>query len=291
MDNTDWMIIHTLQKERNITATAEKLFITQPALTYRIKKIEKEFGANVFVRTTRGVFLTSYGSLIAQYSEDMLKRYNKIKDIIASMSETVTGSIHVAVSPAFARHELAPVLVKFREKYPLVDIYINTSLSTNAIELMMNDKVHVAIVRGNYNLNCETQLLSKEPITLIAKDEINLKELPKLPYIWYVTDINLEREISNWWRENYDVLPKTIMHINDSLACRKLVDSGLVFSILPAIESDDYKKNFKFFTIDLRNKEGKILTRPTLLVYKEPIKKVAAAKAFIDFVKQMFEKL
>ena len=71
MDYTDWMIIHVLAKEKNLTATAEKLFISQPALTYRIKRIEKEFNTTIFTRTAKGVFLTSHGILVAKYVNDM----------------------------------------------------------------------------------------------------------------------------------------------------------------------------------------------------------------------------
>ena len=57
MDLMDWQIIQTLAKEKNITVTAEKLFISQPALTYRIKRMEDELKIKLLVRTSKGVFL------------------------------------------------------------------------------------------------------------------------------------------------------------------------------------------------------------------------------------------
>ena len=51
----DWLIIKTLYEEKNITKTAEKLYITQPALTYRLQAIEQEFGVKIVNRGKKGV--------------------------------------------------------------------------------------------------------------------------------------------------------------------------------------------------------------------------------------------
>ena len=198
MDLMDWQIIQTLAKEKNITVAAEKLFITQPALTYRIKRMEDELKINLLVRTSKGVFFTSSGLLVVQYANEMLKQYSSLRNEISSVDEVVRGDVDVAVSPAFVRHKMVPILAKFREEYPDVNVHIKATLSTKAIEMLMEDSVHLAIYRGNYNVNFETCLLCEEPITLIYKNKPDLENLATLPYIMYTTDINLEREIINW---------------------------------------------------------------------------------------------
>ena len=283
MDFMDWQIIQTLAKEKNITVAAEKLFITQPALTYRIKRMEDELKIKLLVRTSKGVFFTGPGLLVVHYANEMLKQYSSLRNEISSVDEIVRGDVDVAVSPAFVRHKMVPILAKFREEYPNVNVHIKATLSTKAIEMLMEESVQIAIYRGNYNVNFETCLLCEEPITLIYKNKLDLENLASLPYIMYTTDINLEREIINWWRENYNTPPKTIMHINDSLTCREMVANGLGFSILPGIEYEDENAASAFRHINLKNKDGKLLIRPTWLAYKKPIGKIKAAKVFIDF--------
>ncbi len=286
MDHMDWQIIQTLAKEKNITVTAEKLFITQPALTYRIKRMEDELKIKLLVRTSKGVFFTDQGVLVAEYANEMLKNYSSLLNDISSMNKTVRGDLDIAVSPAFVRHKMVPILAKFREEYPDVNVHINATLSTRAVEMLLADAVHIAIYRGNYNVNFETCLLWEEPISLIYKNESDLENLASLPYIMYITDINLEREINNWWRENYNTPPRTIMHINDSLTCREMVANGLGFSILPGIEYEDDSAVSSFRHINLKNKNGELLIRPTWLAFKKPIKKIKAAKVFIEFFKK-----
>ncbi len=283
MDYTDWLILKTLSQERKITSTAEKLFITQPALTYRIKMLEKEFQTPLLVRTPKGIEFTSEGNIVCAYAEEMLKQYNDVKNVVSSMDNEVRGTVSVAVSPAFIRELIPDILCEFRKKYPKVSIYLKSDLSSLCIDKLMNDEVHVAIIRGNYNLRCNSNLLNIRPITLITKEQINLKDLPKLPYIMYETDETLERDIFTWWYDNYDVPPNVIMHINDSRACREMVARNLGFSILPASNN---KENYDFYEIGLLKKDGSYLERASWIIYKDYTKKINATKVFIDFVRK-----
>lgn len=283
MDYMDWVILKTLSKEKKITSTAEKLFITQPALTYRIKMLEQEFHTPLLVRTPKGVEFTSEGSIICNYAEEMLKQYKDVKNVVSSMDNEVRGVVSVAVSPAFIRELIPDILCEFRKKYPMVSIYLKSDLSSLCIEKLMEDEVHVAIIRGNYNLRCNVHLLNVRPITLIAKEKINLKDLPQLPYIMYDTDESLERDIFTWWYDNYETPPNVIMHINDSRACRELVSRNLGFSILPATNA---KENYKFYEIGLLKKDGSLLERTSWIIYKDYVNKINATKVFIDFVRE-----
>lgn len=287
MDYTDWLVLKTLLTEKNITTAAEKLFITQPALTYRIKNLEEELGVPLLVRFPKGVAFTSEGLIAAQYAEEMLRQYGNMKNIIASMDKVVRGSVYVAVSPAFAHYPLAELVSEFRRYYPHINIYINTYMSSAAVKKLLEDEVQVAIVRGNHDVRCKKVFLGSKPISLIAKDKVKLSELQSMPYIKYETDVTLEHDIADWWREYYDASPQTIMHLNDSFFCRQMVAKGMGYTILPAFVS--YKDSlFKLYEQPLIKKNGEPLLRPSWVLYKEHTEKILAAKAFIDFMKEHF---
>ena len=61
MDNKDILLLKTLYEEKNITHTAKRLFLSQPALTDRLKRLEAEFGCTLFLRQPRGIQFTSEG--------------------------------------------------------------------------------------------------------------------------------------------------------------------------------------------------------------------------------------
>ena len=67
MDDKDFLLIKTLYEEQNITHTAKKLFISQPAISDRLKRLEAEFGCQLFIRQPRGILFTSQGEMLVQY--------------------------------------------------------------------------------------------------------------------------------------------------------------------------------------------------------------------------------
>ena len=70
MTEKDWVLFKTIADEKNITKAAEKLYISQPAITYRIKMMEKEIGAKLLIRTSHGVLLTPEGECFLDYSRE-----------------------------------------------------------------------------------------------------------------------------------------------------------------------------------------------------------------------------
>lgn len=285
MDNMDWLMLKTLAVTKNLTTAAEKLFITQPALTYRIKNIEEEMKTTILVRHSKGIYFTDQGLLLIKYAEEMLKQYDKLKDDLYAMSPEVRGLVHVAVSSAFSHSPLADALSAFCEAYPLVSVYVNAHMSSTAVKQLLNDEVQVAIIRGNHNLKCRADFLGSKPINVISKREIELSALPKLPYIKYATDGTLEHDVAEWWSPHYDMPPRTIMSLNDSFACRRMVDRGMGFTILPSLVSE--KDNmFKLVERPLVKKNGEILQRPAWIAYKDYALKIRAVTIFIDFMKK-----
>ncbi len=97
MDQKDWHLIDELYKNKNITKTAEKLFVSQPSLSYRLKRIEQELGVSLFFKTKKGIGFTSEGDYLAKRARDMIDSYHKMKDHLLNMQEQVSGTLRIAL--------------------------------------------------------------------------------------------------------------------------------------------------------------------------------------------------
>ena len=80
MEDWDWRILQVLHEQKNITKTAQALFMSQPALTARLQHIEKEFGIKIVVRTSKGVQFTPQGEYLARSSEEVLQKIRDIRE-------------------------------------------------------------------------------------------------------------------------------------------------------------------------------------------------------------------
>ncbi|MGI6014832.1 MAG: LysR family transcriptional regulator [Oscillospiraceae bacterium] len=281
MDTRDWLILQTLSLDKNVTNAAQKLHMTQAALTYRIKNLEREFSCQFFLRTSKGLLLTNQGEIIIEYAKEMLKDYREVTNKLVSMDSNLRGTLHIAVSPAYSKYKLPDILAAFRKKYPNVDIYIRTHNSTHSVELLKRDDVQIAIVRGNHKWIEGKVLLGQEPIVLISNQKVSLKNLPKLPYILYDTDQKLKQEIDDWWYEFFSRPPHTIMTINDSDTCRLFVSKGLGFSILPSISLLN-KTYPNLYISPLAHRNKKPMMRSTSLMYRKSSAQILTVEKFIE---------
>ncbi|MBI0576771.1 LysR family transcriptional regulator [Neobacillus cucumis] len=283
MNEKDWVILQTIFEERNISKAAEKLYISQPALTYRLQQLEREFDTMIVARGKRGVEFTPQGEYLAQYARNMILQYRNTKEYLQNLDKEIRGSLRIGVSGIFARYELPAILKEFIEQYPNVEVIVKTGWSVEINHMLHKEEVHLGIVRGNYFWQEEKYLFHEEPMIIVSKKPItDLKELPKIPRVNYETDQTQKTLIDNWWEETFDQPPTITMEVDRIDTCKEMVLMGLGYAILPSI---CLKEDEDVYKIKLTNKNNKLLTRSTWLLYRERSLSLSAVNAFVDFLK------
>jgi DNA-binding transcriptional LysR family regulator len=283
MDDKDWRILKTIAEEKNITKAAARLFISQPALTYRLKNIEEEFGTQVVSRVPSGVVFTPQGDFLLAYASEMLHKFEAVKEQIKNMENKVQGVLRLGSSGVFAHFMLPGVLKGFLELYPEVEISLKTALSYQIIRMLEKQEITVAIVRGEYGWEGERFLLSKEPVCLVSRERLELNELLDKPYIRYSTDTSLQKMLEDWWRKNYNAPPRTTMEVNTMDTAREMVLNGLGWSILPSI---GLPKNDTLYSKELFWPDGTPLIRSTWVLCSNGALELKAVTAFLEHLKQ-----
>lgn len=281
MNEKDWRILSTLFEEKNITKTSKLLYISQPALTYRIKELEKEFNMKIITRGNRGVDFTPRGEFLAKYAQSMLSLLQKTKEQLVNMKEGISGTLRLAVSGMFARYELPTLLKEFLNIYPDVEINLKTGWSSEVYHMLQKEEAHLGIIRGNYDWPGDKILFKEEKICIVSNTEIDVVHLPSLPRINYQTDMSLKNTIDIWWNQTYTVPPKITMETDRSDTCKQMVLNGLGYSILPEI---CIQKEEPLYTIPLTTKNHSYITRNTWLIYHDTSLELKHVKAFIDFL-------
>lgn len=281
MEERAWLIIKTLYENQNITKTAQDLFISQPALTARIQQIEEDFGVKLIIRSNKGIYFTPEGEYLAQCSENILHEFQRIRDHITAMGNTVKGTLRLGVSNYVARYILPRLLRTFKAKYPHVEFNVSTALSRDIIRLAQNQDLHLGFIRGDYSWSGEKHLLFEESICIASKKEINLNNLPSLPRIDYRIDEFNRTLLNNWWADNFSKPPLVSIMVNQVDVCKDMMLNGLGYAILPGKVLDDVSDVYK---INLTDKEGNPILRRTWLIYQKELAEMKLVSTFIDFV-------
>ncbi|PZM62070.1 LysR family transcriptional regulator [Paenibacillus dendritiformis] len=282
MEDKDWIILETLHHEQNITKAAEKLYISQPALTYRIQQLEKEFGVKIVNRGRRGIQFTPQGEHLVKYAKDMRLQLRQTKEFLRNMDNKVTGILRLGVASNIATYILPSILKQFLEQYPDVEVRVMTDWSSNLVHSVYSQHVHIGMLRGDYDWPDEKHLMMEENICIVSKHEIHLQDLPGLPRINYKTEPSLQNTIDLWWKERYSLPPNIAMEVDKMETGKEMVLNGLGYAILPTIVLGGQED---LYTINLTSKHGEPWKRKSWMIYRKESLNLTLIKEFVDFMK------
>ena len=284
MDDRDWLILKVLFEKKNITKTAQSLYISQPSLTKRIQQMEKEFKVTIIERGSKGVQFTPQGEYLAKCADEILNRIREIKERALNLEEEVVGTLRLGVSNYITQHKLPRLLKLFRERFPNVEYKVITGWSGEVFNLVYNHDVHIGIVRGDYQWSDSKLLLFDENISVVSKEKIELQELPKYPRIDYGTDILLKGVIDHWWSGTFSHPPLIGMEVDKADTCREMVMNGLGYGILPSVLVENDKDLYK---INIQDEKGEFLVRKTWMFYHEQSLELKLVSEFVRFVEEI----
>lgn len=289
MEYRDWKILKILFEQKNVTRTAELLYISQPALTKRLQQIEKNFGVQIIVRGKRGIHFTPQGEYLVKCANEMLKKLQEINDTIINMDDKVMGTLRIGASYLITRTKLPRLLKLFKDKYPDVEYSVTTGWSEQVYQSLINEDVQVGFLRGDYMWQEGKRVLFHEPLMLVYHKEIKIEDLPKLSRIDYSSDKKLKEMINYWWSDHFSVPPKVSMTVEKSDTCKEMIINGLGYAIIPGEVIDGSEDLFK---MELSNKKGEPIVRDTWMFYHDESLNLKLVKAFVDFVNELdFEKI
>lgn len=214
-----YKIFYIVAKNGSISAAANILFISQPAITFQIKKLEEQLDVSLFTRTKHGVILTEEGRTLFNYVKTGIENIINGENAITNLKNLDSGTIRIGVSTTICRYILMPHLEEFHKKYPKIDIQINNNLSNNLLKELRNGNLDILIMFLPENDNKDLIL---RPITDVqdifvgnkkyydlTKGKLNLKNLESYPLILPSSSSNSRIHLNKYLKENKcDITPK-----------------------------------------------------------------------------------
>lgn len=281
MDNRDYQLLLDLFETGNITKAAQLHFLSQPALTKRIKRIEDELGCELMLRNQKGVVFTQAGERIIPYCRKITQTDTEMRNAVNQSLGVVGGSLNIYASHNFVHYRLPDILLRFCERYPNVEINVSTGKSSQLYSKLLQDKLSIAILRGDYKWGSSKFLLSQEPMCVITGRGTEHKPLWSYPYIGHHSDSVEAAKIQRWSEENGVSLETTIW-LDDINGCKELVRRGLGWSILPRICLDDFDGNIK----SLSFQDGTQFHRRTYVMYWDSYRELQQVQMFLNVLEE-----
>lgn len=177
-------------REGNISAAAEALHVSQPALSRQIKDLEEELGVTLFERGSRKIKLTEEGMILRRRAEEMVRLMQITESEISQAHNVMSGEIHIGAGESLAFHYLSEIAGSIHKSYPNVRFFITSGDTNDLMDQLSNGLIDAALIFNDYDhsqyqgvrLPSEDRLglMMRKDDPLAAKASISFSELKRL---------------------------------------------------------------------------------------------------------------
>jgi DNA-binding transcriptional LysR family regulator len=224
----------------SVSRAAEGLFVSQPALTARLKSLERQLGTPVLVRTGRGVRLSDAGKAFLPYAQRALEAVEEGVRVVGDMGRGGAGQLAVGAAPAVSTYVLPFILERLQAAYPSVQLAVRTGHSEEVLELVLREQVEIGLVRALRHPQIESIPLYEDELVLVTHPEHRFARLGEIA----VGEIAHERlilfdrtssyhDVTSTFLRQAGVIPRGVMELDNIDAAKKMVRQGLGVALLP----------------------------------------------------------
>lgn len=175
---SSYRIFYTVANTGNISKAAKELYISQPAISKSIQKLEESVGCKLFSRSSRGVVLTDEGKLLYEHVSEAFETLTMGEEKLKRSIELGIGHLKIGVSSTLCKYLLLPYLKEFIRQNPHISISISCQSTNDTLKLLEDNKIDIGLIGKPENLkNIHFDFLEEiEDIFVAAKNYLrNLK--------------------------------------------------------------------------------------------------------------------
>ncbi|GMA97237.1 LysR family transcriptional regulator [Pelosinus sp. IPA-1] len=276
-----------VSKTNSFTRAAERLYVSQPAVTNAIRSLEEELGIQLFDRNQKQAILTTEGQVFCKHVENIMRGVSTTIFEINELKNLNNGVLTLAITPIAGTRPIPMFLKMFKKQYPNIKLSFIEGNVPEIQTLLIEDKADLGIViLGDNNILLDyTRLGSQELVVCCSKEHcfqrknsIELSELVNEPLILLTQNCLLRKLIIKEF-ERLNTLPQIAFESNHIQTIKSLVACNAGLTILPQDLCDT-----SLITIPLNT--------PVMIDIAIAIKKNKAlshaAQAFLDLAKETF---
>ncbi len=270
----------------SFSRAAEKLGVTQPAISAQIRSLEKEVGARLFDRDGGKVTFTAAGRLFEPFADHCLQCQSHIILAVNDLYRSARGEVSVSCSEATSLYILPPVFALYKKQYARVNLNIVRSEHARSLEAVLNRDVDFAIASLPIkDARLVVQPIHRDDIVLVVapthpfavREVVKLNEMIQFPML-QLKHGRQRTQLDNFF-QHHEVQPRIAMELDSSELLKRLICAELGMGFLPHanVRDDEHSGLLKIVKV-----EGMRLHRELALIFRKDKTLTRAAQAFLE---------
>lgn len=285
-----YKIFYYVAKLNSITLAAKELFISQPAVSQAIKQLENSIGGCLFLRTPKGVQLTTEGEVLYTYVsqgyEYIVLGESKFKELLS----IETGEIRIGASDMTLQYYLLPYLEEFHKTYPKIKIKVTNGPTPETIEYLNLGKIDFGVVSAPVNENRGLNIIpvynirdifvANKGFSELKDRSIELCELKNYPIISLEHNTSTRKHVDDFLKK-YGIILNPEFELATSHLIVQFAKMSLGVGCVVRNFAEELIANGELFELNLKNS---IPERSICVVTKDNIPISPAGKKFLNMI-------
>lgn len=249
---SQYRIFYEVARCGNISRAAKELYISQPAISKAIGKLEESLGTRLFLRNSRGVQLTPEGNVLFQHVAAAFDSLSRGEKELKRIHDFHIGQLKIGVSNTLCKYVLLPYLKSFVEKYPHVNITIESQSTAHTLEMLEARKIDIGLVaepraRRGLNFTPVMEIHDGFVCTPAYMENLTLREGPtpdifKTGNIMLLDRSNMSRKHLDTYLSDRDIEVNQLLEVTDMALLIEFARIGLgIACVILDFVSDDLK--------------------------------------------------
>lgn len=230
-------------QEGKISRAAERLFMTQAAVSQHIHDLEAALGVTLFSRHPQGVSLTRAGEILLRYARDIVWTVSAAENALSDVKNLKDGKLMLGATPTAASMVLPDWLSSFHEQYPFIKVIVQTNTTPILEQSLLEKRIDIAFLEGEIQDTKRlraAELLKTSIVAVVSAshpwaslDSISIQELAKAPYL----SRQGKSHTRIWEMElfaRFGLQPNIVAEFDNPYAIQRAIIQGLGVSLMPA---------------------------------------------------------
>ncbi len=225
----------------SFSAAAARLNLTQPAISFQIRQLERRLGARLLERVGRRAQPTAAGRELLPHIHRIGETIAGAMEAMADHAQGVAGRVRIGTGATACTYLLPPVLSQLRRRFPLLEIVVRTGNSRDMLRALEDNALDAALVTlpapgrmFDVEKLIDDEIVAVFPPGFAAPPTVSAAELATLPVLLFEPDSQTRRVIDDWFRQA-GIAPKPVMELGSIEAIKQLVAAGLGCGLLPRL--------------------------------------------------------
>ena len=279
---------YEIARERSFTRAAEKLFLTQPAISLQIKALEAELGEVLLDRNRRQIRLTAAGEVLFEHVREILAHVETARNDIAALREELRGRLVIGTSDTNCTYILPSVLSQYRQMYPGVELDIRNRMSPEVANLVAADEVDVGLATlpvkhrdlvEEFLFERSEALVCRPDHVLAKRKNISLEKVAEHPLLALERGSTSRQLLDAAFAER-GLRPQIAMELGGIEVMKRFVEIGLGVALVPQVAVEVEVERGTLHVLVVRG----LAARQVGLVEHRGRRRSPAATAFVEIL-------